>query len=247
MKVGTAVQVLPLTHPLRLAEETATVDQISGGRLMLGVGRSGNPRSYGAYGIPYSESRERFYETLYILVKAWTEDQFSYDGEFWHFDNARAVPRPFQKPHPPVRIAGASEDTFPMLGKLGFPLFVAVRSGSLSGWRPTSKPIATPGRGRPPAAAMHLRLGARFHRCQGVRRGQAEHHGGYKIDDGLEGSPNARRRAELEQERSPMRIYWCDKVVVGGRTRHRPMLQLQNSASTGCSWNSISAPRSHPR
>src|SRR5579872_3553952 len=93
LKVGTAVQVLPLTHPLRLAEETATVDQISRGRLMLGVGRSGNPRSYRAYGIPYEESRERFYETLDILVKAWTEDQFSYDGQFWHFDNARAVPR----------------------------------------------------------------------------------------------------------------------------------------------------------
>src|SRR5579872_464027 len=93
IKVGTAVQVLPLTHPLRLAEETATVDQISRGRLMLGVGRSGNPRSYRAYGIPYEESRERFYETLDILVKAWTEDQFSYDGQFWHFDNARAVPR----------------------------------------------------------------------------------------------------------------------------------------------------------
>jgi hypothetical protein len=60
IKIGTGVQVLPLCHPLRLSEETATIDQISEGRLLFGVGRSGNPRSYVAYGVPYSESRERF-------------------------------------------------------------------------------------------------------------------------------------------------------------------------------------------
>src|ERR1700723_4029330 len=64
IKLGTGVQVLPLTHPLRLAEETGTVDQISRGRLLMGAGRSGNPPAYAAYGAPYSESRERFYETL---------------------------------------------------------------------------------------------------------------------------------------------------------------------------------------
>src|SRR6185437_13100443 len=73
MKIGTGVQVLPLCHPLRLAEEAATVDQISHGRLIFGVGRSGFPRTYEAYGVPYGESRERFAETLEILKRAWTE------------------------------------------------------------------------------------------------------------------------------------------------------------------------------
>ena len=76
IKIGTGVQVLPLCHPLRLAEETATVDQISNGRLLFGVGRSGNPRSYMAYGVPYSESRERFLETLEIVKRAWTQERF---------------------------------------------------------------------------------------------------------------------------------------------------------------------------
>ena len=106
---------------------------------MLGAGRSGNPRAYAAYGVPYSESRERFYETLEILKLAWTQPSFSYEGKFHNFDEARAVPRPYQQPHPPIRIAGASEDTFPVLGKLGYPLFVAVRSGSLAGLAPDLK------------------------------------------------------------------------------------------------------------
>src|SRR5712675_3152771 len=85
MKIGIAVQVLPLCHPLRLAEEAATVDQISHGRLIFGVGRSGFPRTYEAYGVPYGESRERFAETLEILKKAWTEDPFSYSGKYYSF------------------------------------------------------------------------------------------------------------------------------------------------------------------
>src|SRR3984893_4819130 len=136
IKIGTAVHVLPLNHPLRLAEETATLDQASRGRFILGAGRSGNPRAYAAYGVPYSESRERFYETLEVLKLAWTQTAFSFHGKFHHFDQARAVPRPFQSPHPPICIAGASEDTFPVLGALGYPLFVAVRSGSLAALAP---------------------------------------------------------------------------------------------------------------
>src|SRR6478672_13718543 len=77
MKIGLAVQVLPLCHPLRLAEEAATVDQISNGRLIFGVGRSGVARTYEAYGVPYDESRERFAETLEIVKRAWTEERFS--------------------------------------------------------------------------------------------------------------------------------------------------------------------------
>src|ERR671933_2035394 len=100
IKVGTAVQVLPLCHPLRLAEESATVDQISRGRLIFGVGRSGFPRVYEAYGVSYGESRERFSEALDVILRAWTEPAFSYHGKYYNYDNVHLVPKPYQQPHP---------------------------------------------------------------------------------------------------------------------------------------------------
>ncbi|HVC53540.1 MAG TPA: LLM class flavin-dependent oxidoreductase [Stellaceae bacterium] len=136
MKIGTAVQVLPLCHPLRLAEEAATVDQISHGRLIFGVGRSGFPRTYEAYGVPYSESRERFAETLEILKQAWTEPRFSYHGKFYSFDNVALTPKPYQQPWPEIRVAANSADTFPQIAKLGHAVFVAVRLGTLEELEP---------------------------------------------------------------------------------------------------------------
>ena len=136
MKIGTGVQVLPLCHPLRLAEEAATVDQISHGRLIFGVGRSGFPRTYEAYGVPYGESRERFAETLEILKRAWTEESFSYQGKYYSFDNVKLTPKPYQKPWPEIRIAANSADTFPAIAKLGHAVFVAVRLGTLEELEP---------------------------------------------------------------------------------------------------------------
>src|SRR5712672_4239716 len=98
IKIGLGVQVLPLCQPLRLAEEAATVDHISHGRLIFGVGRSGFPRAYEAYGIPYGESRERFAETLELMKRAWTQESFSYKGQYYSFDNVKLTPKPFQKP-----------------------------------------------------------------------------------------------------------------------------------------------------
>jgi alkanesulfonate monooxygenase SsuD/methylene tetrahydromethanopterin reductase-like flavin-dependent oxidoreductase (luciferase family) len=221
VKLGTGVQVLPLTHPLRLAEETATVDQISRGRLLMGVGRSGNPRAYAAYGVPYSESRERFFETLDVLKLAWSQQSFSFHGKYHNFDEARAVPRPFQTPHPPIRIAGASEDTFPVLGALGYPLFVAVRSGSLAGLAPDLHAYreAYVASGHKGKGEVHLRLTLHVAETDAEARSQAHDSimAGYqKLITQLEGSPNARRRAELADVRTlTYEAVMRDKVVIG--------------------------------
>jgi alkanesulfonate monooxygenase SsuD/methylene tetrahydromethanopterin reductase-like flavin-dependent oxidoreductase (luciferase family) len=128
VKIGMAVSVLPLAHPLHLAEDAATVDQLSHGRLDLGVGRSGLPEHYSGFGIPYSESRDRFFETLEIVRKAWTEDRFSHAGKYFNFRDVSVMPKPYQKPHPPIRIAATIDETYALVGRMGLPIFLAIRT-----------------------------------------------------------------------------------------------------------------------
>ncbi len=139
MKIGTAVQVLPLCHPLRLAEEVATVDQLSNGRLIFGVGRSGFAHTYATYGVDYGESRERFSETLAIVKRAFSEERFSHKGKYFAYDNVRLSPRPVQQPWPEIRVAAASPDTYEEMGAMGHAIFVAVRTGNLSELAPLIK------------------------------------------------------------------------------------------------------------
>ena len=127
LRVGVAVNVLPLAHPVRVAEEVATIDQISRGRVEFGVGRSGFARAYEGYGIPYAESRERFQECLDVVLAAWTNERFSYEGKYYQFNDVCVIPKPFQKPHPPLRIAATTRETFPQVGRAGIPVFVGLR------------------------------------------------------------------------------------------------------------------------
>jgi len=127
LRVGMAVQVLPLISPLRIAEEAATVDQISEGRFEFGVGRSGNVRAYDIMGIDYAESKERFQEALDIILEAWKGEPFSYEGKYNHITNALLSPLPYQKPHPKIRIAASSGDSFGRIGRLGYPIFLGLR------------------------------------------------------------------------------------------------------------------------
>ncbi len=103
------------------------MDQISEGRFELGIGRSGNVKAYDTMGIDYEESRERFQEALDIIMQAWSGEPFSYDGKYNHITNATVSPLPYQKPHPKVRIASTTEDSFSRVGRLGFPIFLSLR------------------------------------------------------------------------------------------------------------------------
>jgi alkanesulfonate monooxygenase SsuD/methylene tetrahydromethanopterin reductase-like flavin-dependent oxidoreductase (luciferase family) len=131
VRVGTAITVLPLSHPLRIAEDVATLDHLSQGRFDFGIGRSGSPRAYDTLNIPYSESQARFVETLAILREAWKGERFSFEGKFFHFDNVTVGPRPYQRPHPPMRMAANSAETFAFVGRAGLPLFVGLRDHGL--------------------------------------------------------------------------------------------------------------------
>jgi alkanesulfonate monooxygenase SsuD/methylene tetrahydromethanopterin reductase-like flavin-dependent oxidoreductase (luciferase family) len=160
IKIGTAVQVLPLCHPLRLAEEGATVDQISRGRLIFGVGRSGLPRTYEDYGMSYAESRDRFAEVLEIVEQAWSQPAINYDGKYYSFHNIAVTPKPYQQPYPPIRIAAASPDTYPAVGARGLPILINARLGTFSEFAPAVREYreAYEAAGYPGKGQVYLRV-----------------------------------------------------------------------------------------
>jgi alkanesulfonate monooxygenase SsuD/methylene tetrahydromethanopterin reductase-like flavin-dependent oxidoreductase (luciferase family) len=160
LRVGTAVQVLPLNHPLRIAEEVATVDHISEGRFEFGIGRSGVVRTYDIYGVPYGESQARFREALEIIRQAWRGEPFSYEGEFYRVANATVVPRPYQVPHPPIRMAATSDETFSAAGRLGLPIFVGLRTTEIPDLQAQLAPYRHAWReaGHPGDPSVYLRI-----------------------------------------------------------------------------------------
>lgn len=132
IRIGMAVYVLPLTNPLRVAEEVATIDQISAGRFDFGIGRSGFINSYNSYAIPYEESEGRFDEALEILRQAFQGKPFSFKGDYYRAEDALVVPQPLQQPYPPLRMAATSPATFEKVARQGLPIFVGLRGDDLS-------------------------------------------------------------------------------------------------------------------
>lgn len=125
IRLGTAVALLPLQHPIRTAEEAAVVDVLSQGRLELGVGRGEIAIHFQGFDVPREEGRERFVEALSLIQQAWTQDTCSFDGTYFHVPPTAVVPKPIQQPHPPLRIAANSPETAVFAGEQGYPIFVA--------------------------------------------------------------------------------------------------------------------------
>ena len=125
IRLGTAVTLLPLHNPVKMAEDAATLDVLSGGRLEFGVGRGATPIYFAGYNVPQEESRERFEESLQMILHAWTDERLTYQGKHFQVKDLPLAPRPVQKPHPPIRIAANSPDTFAIAGQLGLPIFAS--------------------------------------------------------------------------------------------------------------------------
>ena len=106
LRLGVAVLLTALRTPVHTAKSLATLDQLSGGRLIVGVGLGGNPKVYPAFGLTADRRAARFAEGLRVLKRLWTEPQVTADGEFYRFENASVQPRPLQTPHPPLWFGG---------------------------------------------------------------------------------------------------------------------------------------------
>ena len=108
LRIGMAVSLAPFYNPLRLAEEVALLDVLSGGRVNWGAGRGFERSEFAAFGIPGEESAPRFHETVDIVLKAWTNQLLTYEGRFFKYDGVEVLPKPLQSPHPPTWMAASS-------------------------------------------------------------------------------------------------------------------------------------------
>ena len=120
--LGMAVYVLPFHHPLRLAEETATLDILSNGRLVVGLGRGNRALEFLGHGVPQDESRTRMEEGVEVLRRAWTEDRVTFQGQYWQLDGIPVFPKPRTQPHPPLAFAVSSTESLEWAGAHGFPI-----------------------------------------------------------------------------------------------------------------------------
>src|SRR2546428_6544858 len=107
----------------------ALVDILSDGRLDVGVGRGNRPAEFAGYRVPQQESRERFDETVDVIQRGWTEERFSYHGRFFSFDDVRAIPKPVQRPHPPLYQVCVTKDGIETTALRGWPMLNSVLFG----------------------------------------------------------------------------------------------------------------------
>jgi alkanesulfonate monooxygenase SsuD/methylene tetrahydromethanopterin reductase-like flavin-dependent oxidoreductase (luciferase family) len=125
IRISSYVFLLPLHHPLRVAEDVAVVDVISGGRMELGVGAGYRREEFEAFGVPRQSRRARMDEGCEILLRAWTEDGWSFEGTQYRLRNVSLRPKPLQKPHPPLLISARNPFAARRAGRFGTPLLIA--------------------------------------------------------------------------------------------------------------------------
>jgi alkanesulfonate monooxygenase SsuD/methylene tetrahydromethanopterin reductase-like flavin-dependent oxidoreductase (luciferase family) len=129
LRIGTGVSLAPFYHPLRLAEEVALLDVLSGGRVNWGAGRGFARVEFENFGVPPDESTSRFHEAVDIVLRAWTEEKLHFAGKHFQFDGVEVLPKPLQQPHPPVWMAATSEGALAWAAERGFSILMDPHAG----------------------------------------------------------------------------------------------------------------------
>jgi len=122
IRIGTAVTILPFMHPIRVAEEIAMLDHLSGGRIDWGTGRGYQLHEFEGFGADIEKSHLVFREQLEIIRRAWTGERFSFEGDFFRFPELQVLPTPVQDPHPPIWVAALSPSTLEWAADQGYPI-----------------------------------------------------------------------------------------------------------------------------
>lgn len=121
IRIGMAARILSLDHPIHIAEDAATLDVLSEGRLDFGVTRASlDQESHSVFQSPHNESRRRFKEALEVIVKAWSEEEFTFEGQYHRIPRVSVYPKPRQKPHPPISVVAVSPETLVFAAEQGY-------------------------------------------------------------------------------------------------------------------------------
>ena len=125
LRLGTAVLVLPWHNPVLIAEQAATIDLLSGGRLDFGVGKGYRHNEFAGFCVPIEEADARFNESLDVIITSWTSKQrFSHHGKYWNFEDVIVEPPVAQKPHPPMWMGAGSPDSIRQVAARGYNLLL---------------------------------------------------------------------------------------------------------------------------
>jgi alkanesulfonate monooxygenase SsuD/methylene tetrahydromethanopterin reductase-like flavin-dependent oxidoreductase (luciferase family) len=124
LHIATGVTLAAFYHPLRLAEEIALLDILSGGRVYWGAGRGFDPREFKTFGMTEDESYPRFREAVDIVMSAWRNQHLTYRGQYFSFENIEVLPKPLQQPHPPMWVAAYSPSAIEWAAEQGYSIML---------------------------------------------------------------------------------------------------------------------------
>ena len=123
LRLGSSVSLVPMHHPIRIAEDFAMLDLLSNGRVNFGAGRGMSSHEYAVFGEDWSTAQARLLEELEIIRRAWTDEVLEWDGEYYHYPSVTVRPKPSQQPHPPIYVTAQKDpDSFQTVGRRGYHL-----------------------------------------------------------------------------------------------------------------------------
>jgi luciferase family oxidoreductase group 1 len=222
IRIGTGVSLAAFYHPLRLAEEVALLDLLSGGRVNWGAGRGFDPVEFSLFGVPVSESAERFQEAVKIVEAAWTSDRLNWSGKRWKFENVEVLPKPVQRPHPPIWLATGSEGSIRWAAKNGYSILLGPHTtpGEIAAqrelYRSGLKAAGHQSNGRELPMARMIAIADTDEEARRVAREGAAWIASSYINGSKVTNPAKRDQQFLMMEREKLLDRYVDEVVIHG-------------------------------
>jgi alkanesulfonate monooxygenase SsuD/methylene tetrahydromethanopterin reductase-like flavin-dependent oxidoreductase (luciferase family) len=217
LRIGTAVSLAPFYNPLRLAEEVALLDVLSGGRVNWGAGRGFEVGEFKAFGIPGEESAPRFHEAVDIVLEAWTNEKLSYQGKYFSYDGVEVLPKPLQTPHPPVWMAASSTNAIDWAASKGFSILMdphSSRADLIRKRRRYAEQLAAAGHsdaGRVIPMARLVAIDDTAEKAREVARRGAQ----WMVSSYVGNTSNVRQEVRTFNDKNPVDYYLEDVVLHG--------------------------------